>query len=346
MSPKQKVTNVPALWIMVVGLSAAIVVPTTSSGVAYAQSNADKQSALKAYEKGTIQYNLGKWEEAIEFFEIAFETFPDAAFLFNIAQSHRQADNCQKAIFFYGRYLALKPDASNVDEVEGFIAELEAKCKTASGAVKPAAGDNSASRPGEKSTASIASPMAKGVVKPTQDSVGVLRVHASMGSSVLFAGAELDTPPQLSLTLGAGYPIDLGSVVLDVGVLTSYSPIAWTTADTSGTISLIGALANLGVSKALASKVSVRGEIGAGLLLISGLGEQGNVFTEDGMTGDDLALAASFRLALGAELAVSEMLAITVQPAIFTFSPAPSGLRSSIDSLSTYQALLGLGLKL
>ena len=99
-------------------------------GEAQAQSvDADKKAALKAYKKGTIKYNLGEWTEAIALFKLAFETYPDAAFLFNIAQSYRQADDCQQGAFFYKRYLALKPDAVNKSEVKGFIRTLEATCK-------------------------------------------------------------------------------------------------------------------------------------------------------------------------------------------------------------------------
>lgn len=350
MRHKQRARSVRILWVAAAGLSAAVAIPTMTPKTAYAQSEADKQQALGAYKKGTIQYNLGKWEEAIRFFELAFETYPDPAFLFNIAQSHRQAGECKKSIFFYERYLALKPEATNLDEVKGFIAELETGCQAAPATDAPAPEEKELVSNTETTSAAPTTTLASEPIQrpsiPAETDANFLNVHASFGSSVLFAGTELDTPPQLSFALGAGYPIDLGALLLDAGVLTTYSPVGWETATASGTTTFTGVLANLGASKELASKISARGEIGAGLMLVTGLDDEQNVFSEDAMSADGLALSASFRVALGAELALSETLAVTAQPVIFTYSPAASGMRSSIDSVSTYQALIGLGLKL
>jgi Tetratricopeptide repeat len=47
------------------------------------------------------------------------------AFLFNIAQCHRQLGNKQEAIKFYRSYLRKVPDAPNAEEVRKLIASLE-----------------------------------------------------------------------------------------------------------------------------------------------------------------------------------------------------------------------------
>src|SRR5690606_19310218 len=96
---------------------------------ALAQPTGNKQKALELYEQGNTQYNLGRWQEAIDLFTRAYEAYSAPEFLFNIAQAHRQAGNCDDAVFFYRRYLANKPDAPNRTEVEGFIKDLEANCK-------------------------------------------------------------------------------------------------------------------------------------------------------------------------------------------------------------------------
>src|SRR4026209_2234297 len=86
-----------------------------------AQPAGDKQKAKELYIKGNTQYNLGRWKEAIDLFTQAYEAYDNPDLLFNIGQAYRQDGNCSRAIFFYKRYLALKPGAPNRPEVEKFI---------------------------------------------------------------------------------------------------------------------------------------------------------------------------------------------------------------------------------
>jgi hypothetical protein len=113
-------------------LACAVLIAATS-GPALAQPTGDKKKALELYEKGNTQYNLGRWKQAIELFTQAYEVYNAPEFLFNIAQAHRQDGNCSEALFFYRRYLANKPNATNKSEVEGFIKELEGKCTEGTG---------------------------------------------------------------------------------------------------------------------------------------------------------------------------------------------------------------------
>src|SRR5262245_2409318 len=100
--------------------SALLVVATAD--VAFAQ---DKQKALELYNKGRIQFDLGRWEAAIKLFQESYEEYPAPALLFNIAQAYRHSGDCKNALFFYRRFLTVKPDADNKTEVEGFISDLE-----------------------------------------------------------------------------------------------------------------------------------------------------------------------------------------------------------------------------
>ena len=95
-----------------------------------AQSQADKKFAQEAFKQGQIQYNLGRFEKALEHFSKAYETMPHGAFLFNIGQCHRQLNDHQKAVFFFEGYLRALPTAPNRQEVEDLITEedlLDAK---------------------------------------------------------------------------------------------------------------------------------------------------------------------------------------------------------------------------
>jgi len=92
-----------------------------------AQSQADKKFAQEAFKQGQIQYNLGRFEKALEHFSKAYETMPHGAFLFNIGQCHRQLNDHQKAVFFFEGYLRALPTAPNRQEVEDLITEHNAK---------------------------------------------------------------------------------------------------------------------------------------------------------------------------------------------------------------------------
>jgi len=82
--------------------------------------------AKSLYDKGATEYNLGHFAEAIANFEKAYELDPAPILLFNIAQSHRQSGNNERALFFYRRYLEqAAPDASNRPDVEKRAKELE-----------------------------------------------------------------------------------------------------------------------------------------------------------------------------------------------------------------------------
>ena len=113
-------------------LACALLVAATSA-TALAQPTGDKKKALDLYDKGNTQYNLGRWKQAIELFTQAYEVYNAPEFLFNIAQAHRQDGNCSEALFFYRRYLANKPNATNKAEVDGFIKELDGKCTEGTG---------------------------------------------------------------------------------------------------------------------------------------------------------------------------------------------------------------------
>jgi tetratricopeptide (TPR) repeat protein len=72
-------------------------------------------------------YTLGHFPEAIEEFEKAYDLRTEPIFLYNIAQSHRQNNNLQRAIFFYRRYLEAEPGAKNRPDIEKRIRDMEAQ---------------------------------------------------------------------------------------------------------------------------------------------------------------------------------------------------------------------------
>src|ERR1041384_2306924 len=98
---------------------------------------AEPKSADDWYKEGENQYNLGNFDKAVEAFKQGFSLETNeskkAAYLFNVAQSYRQANDCKNAQFFYKRFLSLKDSdtakplsAKTRKDVEERINELEA----------------------------------------------------------------------------------------------------------------------------------------------------------------------------------------------------------------------------
>jgi len=80
-----------------------------------------KVAAKEHYAKGTSFYDLGRYDEAVKEFEAAYQLKNDPAFLYNLAQSYRQAGNHERAVHFYKTYLRYVPNAKNRADIEDKI---------------------------------------------------------------------------------------------------------------------------------------------------------------------------------------------------------------------------------
>ena len=88
---------------------------------------AGDEAASAHYKKGRSLYNISEYRAALDEFKAAYVEHEDPAFLYNIAQCHRQLGNYPEAITFYKRFLNESPKAPNRKEIQRLIAELEGK---------------------------------------------------------------------------------------------------------------------------------------------------------------------------------------------------------------------------
>ncbi len=148
----------------------------------------DDKEARRLFEHAELEFNVGKFPEALADYQSAYEAKPLPGFLFNIAQCYRNVGNFERARFFFRRYLALEPHAPNRHRVDELIAEmsrqLEAKQAEAAAAA-PATSPPVADAPPLVTTP----PPAPVLVEP------VLPVVPAAPSAVLMTSPAPATPP-------------------------------------------------------------------------------------------------------------------------------------------------------
>ncbi len=168
------------------------------------------------------------------------------------------------------------------------------------------------------------------------------------GVAKISAGA-LTVPVEPTFDLFVGYPIAVSPVLtIEVGGNFTFTPVPYTNAATmqKKTGTLISALADVGATYAVAPKIGIRADVGLGVLALGGISDPGNPFTQMGAgTTGSLAMFA-VRAGLSGDYAVTPNVVVTITPIAFTYSPAKSGLRDDIKSLTRLDFMLGLGYRM
>ncbi|MEZ4402327.1 MAG: hypothetical protein R3B06_20045 [Kofleriaceae bacterium] len=320
--------------------------------------------AREFYSRGRKNYDLGKFRRAIALFTRAYEELPNEAFLFNIAQSYRQLDDCKQSLFFYKRFLSVakevEPDTKK--EVDGHITALTQCVKnqedirnrppdgtnppngidpgtgTTTGGATTGGTTTGGTATGGTTTGGtqvgMAGPTGGGgevdepddPETPTGASSPTLLAVFARGGAARFAAGSRNAVFVASAGLSAGYPIAVGDKLsLDVGAGFGYMPVAW-----QGTMA--------GVS-GTASFLTLAGHAGATYTVAPKIGLRGEVdvgalvvtglaasnpFTRDGLAPTGALSMLSVRAALAAEYALSPSLSVVVTPVAFSFSPAKS----------------------
>jgi hypothetical protein len=350
-------------------VACAVILSAASPSPARAQGQpvGNKTQALQLYEKGKIQYDLGRWKQAVDLWTQAYETYNAPEFLFNIGQAYRHEGDCEQSLFFYRRYLATKPNARNRGEVEGFIKDLEGRCKQPASGKPPGQEGEPA---GPKVTGpGPTDPTAKGPgpeggpepdeaiedetdpegydesVETASDRPGLFAMRVAIGPSFPSIG-NLEVGTLVSLALGVGHPLYVGPVVIEPGAMVTYTPIPWEVVvddmNVSDTAAMTGILGNVGLNYPVLPKLSIRAEAGAGVMVFTGLTVDQNPFLAMGENATGPISMFEARGALGVEFAITKNFVIHAQPAVFTYSPTPP-LRREIQSITRFEMLVGAG---
>ena len=116
-----------ALWLFAASIAGSLTLPARPAFARDAGEEASIKRAQGHFKKGEKLFALGRFDDALEQYQSAFEEYPLPEFLFNIGQCHRNLGSFDEAIFSFRKYLRLKPDAENREATEELIVELEAE---------------------------------------------------------------------------------------------------------------------------------------------------------------------------------------------------------------------------
>ncbi|MEJ7596987.1 MAG: tetratricopeptide repeat protein [Kofleriaceae bacterium] len=316
------------------------------------------------YKEGETQYNLGEFQKAIEAFKKGFELETSeskkSAYLYNIAQSYRQAKDCSNAQFFYKRYLALKENDTAKPlrpekraEIQERIKELE-ECARQQEAIRQKPPDqNPEDDPSKKP---LPPPKVVAEVPPEEDpetditksadpSPRVISIRGLGGGAKISTG-DLDVPIQATAALFAGYPIALQpKLTLEIGAGFTFTPVPYERTDTmeSKSATLLAVFANIGATYHVTQKIGLRGDLGLGALFFTGVSE--SPFTDNAPTDGALGML-HVRAGISGDYAITRNVIATITPIAFSYSPPKEGLDESIKSITALDFMVGLGYRM
>lgn len=336
------------------------------------------------YKEGETQYNLGNFDKAADAFKqgFALETVESkkSAYLYNVAQAYRQGGKCRDALFFYKRYLALK-DADTakplsaekreqterlITEQEECVKKLDSNASTPPGNTLPPEGNGSATTTttgtGHGSGSTVVAQTGgtgndegsdSGEEEPSTPTVmtppKLFSARFDGGAAKISAGSALTIPVQASFALVAGYPVFVqNQLEIDAGIAASFTPLPYTNTITMAkqNATFITALADAGATYFVTPRIGLRADVGVGVLLFSGISDAGNPFTDMGAPTSGALTMLAVRGAVSGDYLITNNVFATLTPIAFTYSPAKSGLREDIKSITRLDFMVGVGYRM
>ena len=336
------------------------------AAVAPARAQSASDSAQQHFDRGAKLYNLGHFQEAIPEFEKAYELDASPIFLFNIAQSHRQLGNKERALFFYRRYLEQAPNAPNRDDVERRMKDLQAalqqepeqKPKSPSGKsptdMPPPRSAPAGNGEGGTPEAPATSPGTPEVPAPGGNALApgaaerrtwLLDVQAGPAFLIASGNSMVSLPSILFAGIQAAYvfPAPGGEMRLGVDLgyaRLPYTNMAGTASGSSAFWSVLGAIRYMfSVAPAFRLGLGIEG----GAIWWGGLATD-NPFTQGGIAASGGAIPMpTIGGGLRAEYTVTDRVFVMVAPELLWSKTTSDGLTSEISSLTRFDLTGGIG---
>lgn len=367
-------------FLLLCALTCSIAAPAAFAG------DPDEKTIKEAqgyFEKGDTAYNLGRFDDAVIWFTKAYETWPVPDFLYNIAQSYRQAGNCKQSLYFYKRYKSLKEkDKTNPlskkekAEVDRFIGELtECAAKADDTATTPPdtlkGGGDTDTTPDTTTTVPDTTTQPDTTTEPdtttTPDTtVATTEEPDPDPEDELMVEEGTVAPKLLSARITGGLAVIGAGGASDMKVPPQSSfaveggyplPVGPMLLDLGAGLSFSSVSYNTMTTSESASLLGVRAIVGATYPINDKIGVRGALGLgivslgglKDGNPFAEDRAAASYtmlnvRFGVSAEYAITPNIVATLAPFSFGFSPAPE--EAHMDSLTEIDVHVGVGYRM
>lgn len=324
-------------------------------------------SAQAHFDRGAKLYNLGHFQDAIPEFEKAYDLDPSPIFLFNIAQSHRQLGNKERALFFYRRYVEQAPNAPNRDDVQRRMKELQAalqqeqetkpeqKAKPPTDVPPAADAREHATGPNDEPTPAPPPPVTPDAPAVAEDARRAWQVAVGLGPAFAsFAGSPVNVPTMFEARLEGGYGIALPAGELALGADLGWARLPYqrvrTAAHpalegTSGDSAFWALLAYVRYVYAVAPWFKLGAGAEGGYVFWSGL-DEGNPFTVQGVAPSAAIALPSLAGQLRVEVLLVGGLFLALTPELLwskITSSSGNAIAGQISSVSRFDATLSVG---
>ncbi len=326
---------------------ALVVAITALPRVASAQDADRKARAKLHFNAAKVAYQAGEYAAAAALYKRAFEQSPHPLLFYNIAESYKKLDDCAQSLHYYRRYVSSsekQPLTTRRTALEHrarrLIADYARKCppKPVSPPAPPTPRVVATPTPQPRPLATSLTKTPQRVVRRLSITERPSRVAIGVAAGpTLLTLASHTTPTMWSV--GADASVRLGSV-FDVGLAGLLTPVPFTTTSGSmtGTALLTGVMASAGAELPVSNRVSIRAQVGAGMLIISGLGA-GNPFFDSETQVEGAISAVQVRGAAGLRFAATRSLGLQVMPAV-SYSPTDEQMAAEV-SLMRIEIMLG-----
>lgn len=334
-------------------VAAAVAFVVLAAQTAHANPESDAQGYFK---RGVKLYNLGHFQEAIPEFEKAYDLDPQPILLFNIAQSHRQNGNKERALFFYRRYLEQEPNAAKRADVEQRMKELaqalqqenEQKQKPPTEVTPPAPSTAPATPATPPAPGPTTPPVVTGGPPPPASAIPVRLAFALGPSFVGLSGAngsKIAAPVLFGFELGASYDFLNGPSELRAGAEMLYAALPYNdiaAPNAQHSSSFWGAMLTVDYAYRVLEQLSIGGGVGGGVIWWAGLAD-GNPFTASNANVSGAIPMPSFELALHADYRITPHLFVTFNPAFLYSKTTGDGLTAGTSSVTRFDLDFGVG---
>lgn len=168
-----------------------------------------------------------------------------------------------------------------------------------------------------------------------------LSVGVSAGISSL-AITGVDNSKGFAATIAVNSRVRERPPIIEVGGMMSLTAFeASGNLGESVTTGLYSLLANASVLWPASSRLRFRSQVGAGVLLLTGLGQAGHPLLKPGITAKGNVSLPQVRLTLGFDYQIATWTHLVVNPLVYWYSQAADEFAPSIDGLTGYEGMIG-----